>query len=76
MSIYPNVSREDLNTLSKLAERQKNQRAIKIKNRNLKQTHEKKLAENLTLIPEKLDKVNESTKKTRRSIQKTRFCGR
>ena len=33
MSIYPNVTQEDLNILSELREQQKNQRAIKIKNR-------------------------------------------
>ena len=31
MSIYPNVSKEDMIELAKLAEQQKNQRAIKIK---------------------------------------------
>ena len=39
MSIYPNVT-EDLVNLRKLAEQQKNQGAIKIKNRNLKQTQD------------------------------------
>ena len=41
MSICPNVTPKNLLNLSKLAEQQKNQRAIKIKNRNLKQTHDK-----------------------------------
>ena len=41
MSIYSNVSEQDLNNLRKLAEQQKSQRAEKIKNRILKQTHEK-----------------------------------
>ena len=40
MSIYPNVTKEDLFKLSKLAEKQKNQRAIKIENGILKQTHD------------------------------------
>ena len=31
MSIYPNVTQEDLNKLSELAEQQKEQRAIKLK---------------------------------------------
>ena len=35
MSIYSNVSKEDLINLRKLAEQQKNQRALKIKNWNL-----------------------------------------
>ena len=45
MSIYPNVTEQDLHNLRKLAEQQKNQRAEKIKNRILKQTHGIKLAE-------------------------------
>ena len=47
MSIFSNVTEEDLITLLKLAEQQKNQRALKIKNRILKQTHDIKLAESL-----------------------------
>ena len=38
MSINPNVTEQDLVNLRKLAEQQKNQRALRIKNRNLKQT--------------------------------------
>ena len=37
MSNYSNLTEQDLNNLRKLAEQQKNQRALKIKNRNLKQ---------------------------------------
>ena len=47
----------------KLAEQQKNQQAEKIKNISLKQTHDIKLAESLSLITKKLDKVNKFTKK-------------
>ena len=36
MSIYSNVTEEDMNYLSKLAEQQKNQRAEKIKKQNFK----------------------------------------
>ena len=54
MSIYPNVSEEDLIILRKLAEQQKNQRANKIKYRILKQTHIK-LEESLSPITKKLD---------------------
>ena len=50
MSIYPNVTEQDMNNLRKLAEQQKNQRALKIKNRILKQTHDVKLAESLSPI--------------------------
>ena len=39
MSIFSNVTKEDLTILRKLAEQQKNQRALKTKNRILKQTH-------------------------------------
>ena len=62
MSIYPNVTQEDLNKLSELAEQQKEQRATKIKNRILKQTHDEQLAETFKPITNKLEKINESTK--------------
>ena len=61
MSIYSNVTEKDLINLRKLAEQQKNQRAEKIKNRILKQTHDIKLAESLSPITEKLDEVKKST---------------
>ena len=63
MSIYSNVTQQDLNRLRKLAEQQKEQRALKIKNRNLKQTHDVKLAEILSPITKKLDEVNKTTRK-------------
>ena len=44
MSIYSNVTEQDLIVLCKLAEQQK-KRAVKIKNRILKQTHDIKLGE-------------------------------
>ena len=47
MSIYSNVTEQDLINLRKLAEQQRNERALKIKNKNLKQTHDIKLAESL-----------------------------
>ena len=50
MSIYSNVTEQDLINLPKLAEQQKNQRALKIKNKILKQTLDKKLAESLSPI--------------------------
>ena len=55
MSIYSNVSEQDLIILRKLAEQQKNERALKIRNRILKQTHDIKLAESLSPITKKLD---------------------
>ena len=60
MSIYSNVTEEDLIILRKLAEQQKNQRALKIKNRISKQAHDFKLAESLSPTTKKL---GESTKK-------------
>ena len=53
MSIYSNVTEKDLDNLRKLADQQKEQRAIKIKNRILKQTHDVKLAESLSPITKK-----------------------
>ena len=60
MGIFSNIIEKDLINLRKLAEQQKEQRAIKVKNRILKQTHDIKLAESLTPITIKLD---ETTKK-------------
>ena len=64
MSTYSNVTEEDLDNLRKLAEQQKQERALKIKNRFLKQTHDVKLAENLSPITKKLDEVNKSTQES------------
>ena len=55
MSIYTNVTEQDLINLRKLAEQQKSQGDEQTKNRFLKQTHGVKLAENLSPITEKLD---------------------
>ena len=63
MSIYSNVTEQDSDNLRKLAQQQKEQRAIKIKNRISKQTHDEKLAESLSPITKKLDEVNKSTQK-------------
>ena len=62
MSIYSNVTEQDLLNLRKLAEQQKNQRGEKIKNRILKQTHDVKLAESLSPITEKLEEVKKLLK--------------
>ena len=70
MSIYSNVTEEDLENLRKLAHQQKNERALKIKNRILKQTHDVKLAENLSPITKKLDEVNKSTQESLSPIDK------
>ena len=57
MSIYPNVTEKDLDNIRKLADQQKEQRALKIKNRILKETHDIKLAESLSHITKRLDLV-------------------
>ena len=69
MSIYSNVTEEDLFNLRKLPEQQKEQRAFKIKNRILKQTHDDKKAESLSPITKKIDTINESTQKIRQVIK-------
>ena len=61
MSIYSNVSEQDLINLRKLAEQEKENRALKIKNRILKKNHDVKLAESLSHITKKLDNINKST---------------
>ena len=57
MSIYSNVTEKDLDNLLKLADQQKNEQALKIKNRILKQTHDIKLAESLSPITKKLGEL-------------------
>ena len=68
MSIYSNVTETDLDNLRKLAQQQKEQRAIKIKNRILKQTHDKKLAESLSPITDKLGEVNKSINESTKEL--------
>ena len=63
MSIFSKGTEQDLTILRNLAEQQKNQRAMKIKNRILKQTDDIKLADFLSKITKKIDEVNQSTKK-------------
>ena len=71
MSINSIVTEQDLNNLGKLAEQQKEQRALKIKNRILKQTHDIKLAESLSPVTKTLDEVKESTEKLRDVIKES-----
>ena len=63
MSIYSNVTEQDMINLRKLAEQQRNQRGLKIENLFLKQTHDIKLAEFLSPITRKLEEVKETSKK-------------
>ena len=55
MSICPNVTEQVMINVAKLLGQQRNQRAIKIKNNFLEQTHDKKLTE--------LDEFSSITKK-------------
>ena len=71
MSIYSNVTEQDLTNLRKLAEQHKEQRAITIKKRTLKQTHDVKLAESLSPITKKLDNFNESTKQLGETVKES-----
>ena len=71
MSIYSNVTEKDLDNLRKLAQQQKEQQALRIKNRILKQTHDVKLAEYLSPVTKKLDTINESTKEIGRVFKET-----
>ena len=71
MSIYSNITEKDLDNLRKLADQQKNQRAIKIKNRILKQTHDIKLSESLSPITKKLDALNQSTQEVGDKIKES-----
>ena len=68
MSIYSNVTEQDMIILRKLADQQKAQRALKIKNRILKQTHDKKLAESLSPITDKTDEVNKSNNESTQEL--------
>ena len=57
--------------LRKLAEQQKNQRALKFENRILKQTLDIKSAESLSPITKKLTEVKESTQKVGDIVRKS-----
>ena len=70
MSIYSNVTEQDLNSLRKLAEQHKNQHAPKIKNRLLKQIHDIKLAENLSPITQNINEVKKIYSRLRRCYKK------
>ena len=71
MSFYSIVTVQDLIRLRKLAQQQKEERALKIKNRILEQTHNVKLVECLSRITKKLDKVKESTRELRQVVKET-----
>ena len=71
MNIQFIVTQENLINLRKLAAQQKNQRALKFKNRLLKQTPDIKLAESLSPILKKSDEVTDSTEKLGEVIKKS-----
>ena len=64
MSFYSNVTERDLINLHKLAQQQKEHRALKIKNRILEKIHDIKLAESLSPITKKLDEVSTSAQES------------
>ena len=69
MSIYSNVTEQDLIILRKLAEQQKEQRNEKI--RILKQTQDIELAESLSPNTKKLDEINKTTQELEEVINKS-----
>ena len=71
MSIFSNVTDQNLINLRKLAEQQQNERAPKNKNRILKQTHDIKLAESLSAFTKKIEEVNESTRNLDEIVKKS-----
>ena len=71
MSIYSNVTEQDMTNLRKIAEQQKNQRAETIKKRILKQRHDTELAESLSPVRKNLDEVNKSTQEVCEIIKKS-----
>ena len=63
LSINPNNTEQELINLAKLAEQEKNQRAIKIKKRNSKQTRDIQLTGTLSAITKILEKLDYYTQK-------------
>ena len=63
MSFYSNVTEQDLIKLRKLAQQQKKQRAVQMKNKILKLTHDVILAESLSPNTEKIHEVKNPLKK-------------
>ena len=61
-SVYSNITQQDLIILGILDEQQKNQRAIKLENKSLKQTRDEKLAESFAPVNKILEDVDNYTK--------------
>ena len=62
MSVCTNLTEEDLLSLQKLAEQQKNEKTSKIKKRIFKQTLDRDLAETFKPITKKVDEVVKAQK--------------
>ena len=71
MSVYPNVTEQDMINLAESPEQRKNQRAKKTENRFLKQTHDVKLAESLFPLTKILEMVDKSAEKLRKGFKKS-----
>ena len=65
------MTEKDLINLLKLAEQQTNQRALEMKSRILKQTHDIKLAASSSSITKKLDTFKVSTKQLGEIVEKS-----
>ena len=73
MIFSTNVTEQDLINLAILAEKQKNQWAVKIINWILEENHIKNLAESFEPILDKLKEAYESTKKLEKVFKKEQF---
>ena len=71
MSNNSNVTEQDLINLRKLANQQKEQRVLKIKNKILKETHDKQLVDSFSPSTGRLDEVNKSTKESGEIVKKS-----
>ena len=71
MSVYCDVTEQDLIYQRKLAEQEKTQWALRIENRFSKHAHDKTLAESFSPIGKKLDEVNDSTKNLGEDIKES-----
>ena len=69
MSIYPNLTEEDFINSFMLSGGQNIQRAIKIKNKNSKKTHDEEIANAFSPITRKLVEVFKSTEKNEKNLK-------
>ena len=71
MSLYSNVTEEGLIILGEISKQQKDQRDLEVKKRNLKQTHDIKLADSFSPLTKELDVIDETPKKLGEVIEKS-----